>query len=149
MRRNSSRKGLEGHGFSRVPMSLRLTRGDENLAWKFSTVPHRVRARRASQAAEKVCIGRKSDTSGAKAQRIISQFTARLKSRPDTKQSFSVASVQPLTATLNRTRTVPQRLKPLVHGVPTARLKPCPSVELRFIHRGSATPVVNSARYAM
>jgi hypothetical protein len=30
----------EGHGFSRVPMSLRLTQGDENhgVRW-FSTVP--------------------------------------------------------------------------------------------------------------
>ena len=32
----------EGHGFSRVPMSLRLTQGHENHGERcFSTVPHR------------------------------------------------------------------------------------------------------------
>jgi hypothetical protein len=45
--------------------------------------------------------------------------------------------------------TVPQRLKALVLGTPTARLKPCPSFELRFIHRGSAAPVVNSKESRM
>ena len=29
----------EGHGFSRVPMILRLTEGDENRVRRFSTVP--------------------------------------------------------------------------------------------------------------
>jgi hypothetical protein len=46
---------------------------------------------------------------------------------------------------LNRTRAVPQRLKPRVPGDSTARLEPCPSVELRFVPGGSATPVVKFA----
>jgi hypothetical protein len=45
----------------------------------------------ALQTAEKVCSGQESNTSGAKAQGIFNQFTARLKSCPDTKLSFSAA----------------------------------------------------------
>jgi hypothetical protein len=42
----------------------------------------------ALQAAEKAWTGQESNTSGAKAQRILNRFTARLKSCPDTKHEF-------------------------------------------------------------
>jgi hypothetical protein len=47
-------------------------------------------ARAYKQAAEKVCTGRESNTSGAKAL-IAVAFTARLKSCPDTRHEFSAA----------------------------------------------------------
>jgi hypothetical protein len=50
---------------------------------------------RALEAAEKFGTGQERRTSGAKARRIFNQFTARLKSCPDTKPSFSAACLAP------------------------------------------------------
>src|SRR5450755_4331426 len=49
---------------------------------------------RLKQAAETFGTGQERRTSGAKARRILNQFTARLKSCPDTKASFSAAAKQ-------------------------------------------------------